>query len=457
LYSEFSNDTYSLVRLPQPAAPVTPALAQFHPALLAPRSSDTGEVATYLRAWRSGLEVASNFTVHSYHPKLQLDYIAPPSIAVGVSNFGTALGGGTALHFSDLLGYRNLTVAVESLSFSGGSGFVNNLAGSAIYTDEHHRWTWGFGGGQTPFATGAFGVTTGIVNGRAVAQTQQITEWELDRQAIGILAYPFSRAQRVEFTGGYENIGFAARQQTQVVDLTTGTLLTDTYENLPAPPALNFAVATAALVYDTSIFGGTSPIRGQSYRLQVGENAGSIDFENTLVDYRRYLGMTPSLSLAGRILTYGRYGPGADDPRLQDLFLGYPSLIRGYDFNSFSPQECGAGFDTTGSCPALDRLLGSKIAALNLEARLELTGPLGVYNNEHIPPIELAPFFDAGAAWTAALKPDFLGGSRRPVSSEGITLRANAFGYVVISLSYAIPNDRPLRSHVWEFSLLPGF
>ncbi|MGH9466164.1 MAG: peptidase MA family metallohydrolase, partial [Terriglobales bacterium] len=42
LYSEFSNDTYSLVRLPQPAAPVTPALAQFHPALLAPRSSDTG-------------------------------------------------------------------------------------------------------------------------------------------------------------------------------------------------------------------------------------------------------------------------------------------------------------------------------------------------------------------------------------------------------------------------------
>ncbi|MGH9412832.1 MAG: hypothetical protein ACRD0Y_03740 [Terriglobales bacterium] len=457
LYSEFSNNEYSLVRLPAQTAAVQAATAAMKPALLAPRSTASGEVATYLHDWQDGLALASNFTEHPYHPTLHLDYIAPPSVAVGISNFGTLLGGGTALQFSDLLGYRHLTVAFESLSDTGGAGLVNNLSATAVYTNDRHRWTWGFGGGQTPFVTGSYAAVAAVVNGRPVAQTQEVTQWQLDRQAVGILEYPFSRAQRIEFTGGYENIGFAAEQRTELVDLGTGTLLGYQEQSVPAPPALNFAVGTAALVYDTSIFGGTSPVRGQSYRLQMGGNAGSIDFATALADYRRYIGLTDAVSLAGRVMTYGRYGSGADDPRMQELYLGYPSLVRGYDFNSFSPQECGPSFQTTGVCPALDRLLGSKIGVVNLEARLELTGPLGLYRNPSVPPVELAPFFDAGTAWTSADKPNFLGGLRKPVSSEGITLRGNAFGFAVVSVSYAFPNNRPGVGHVWEFSFLPGF
>lgn len=457
VYSEFSDNNYSLVRLAPQAAAVQSATAALQPALLPGRTSDTGEVATYLHNWQDGLALASNFTVQPYHPSLELDYIAPPSIAVGVSNFGTLLGGGTALHFSDLLGYQNLTVAFESLSNTSAAGFVNNLSATGIYTNERHRWTWGLGGGQTPFVTGSFAAVAGVINGRPVAQTQEVTQWQLDRQVVGLVEYPFSRAQRVEFTAGYENIGFAAQQRTELVDLATGSLIASQEQSLPAPPGLNFAVGSAALVYDTSIFGGASPVRGQSYRLQLGGNAGSIDFATALADYRKYLGVTNSLSLAGRLLTFGRYGSGADDPRMQDLYLGYPSLVRGYDFNSFSPQECGPSFEATGVCPALDRLIGSKIGVVNLEARLELTGPLGVWRSPQVPPVELAPFFDAGAAWTAAFKPDFLGGSRRPVTSEGLTLRVNALGFAVVSIDYAIPNNRPLKSHVWEFSLLPGF
>ncbi|MGN6591401.1 MAG: BamA/TamA family outer membrane protein, partial [Terriglobales bacterium] len=239
-------------------------------------------------------------------------------------------------------------------------------------------------------------------------------------------------------------------------DLITGALIGDQRQDQPAPKALNFGVGTAALVYDTSIFGGTSPVLGQSYRFQAGINAGSIDFSTVLLDYRKYLSLARPVSLAGRLLHFGRYGGGADDPRLQPLFLGYPSIVRGYEFNSFSASECGAQFQATGACPAFDRLLGTKIASGSLEVRFELLGALGILRTPQIPPVELAPFFDTGVAWTALDKPDFLGGNRRLVSSEGLTLRVNALGFAVVAIDYAIPNNRT-RSHIWEFTFLPGY
>ncbi|HET9783444.1 MAG TPA: hypothetical protein VFP94_00670, partial [Terriglobales bacterium] len=456
IYSLYNDGLYSLVRLaPRPPA-VAGLPAGLHPAILPPRTAATGAVAAMLQNFETGLAVAANFTQHPYHPTLHLDAIAPPSIAVGVGSYGTLLGGGTALHFSDLLNYHELTVAFESLSTGGGSGFVRNLSGSAVYLNHEHRWTWGLAGGQTPFVGGNLSAVAGTINGRPVVQTTTFTQWELDRDAVGILSYPFNRAQRLEFTGGYSNIGFAAETETLTEDLITGALIGDQRQDQPAPKALNFGVGTAALVYDTSIFGGVSPVLGQSYRFQAGINAGSIDFSTVLLDYRKYLSLARPVSLAGRLLHFGRYGAGADDPRLQPLFLGYPSIVRGYEFNSFSTSECGDEFQATGACPAFDRLLGSKIASASLEARFELLGALGILRTPQIPPVELAPFFDTGVAWTALDKPDFLGGNRRLVSSEGLTLRVNALGFAVIAIDYAIPNNRT-RSHVWEFSFLPGY
>ena len=52
---------------------------------------------------------------------------------------------------------------------------------------------------------------------------------------------------------------------------------------------------------------------------------------------------------------YGRYGRSAEDPLLFPVFIGYPDLVRGYDYGSFDSSECAVTAD--GSCPVIDRLI----------------------------------------------------------------------------------------------------
>ena len=61
--------------------------------------------------------------------------------------------------------------------------------------------------------------------------------------------------------------------------------------------------------------------------------------------------------------------------RLPRLFLGYSGLVRGYDPGSFESTECG--IEPDGSCPAFDRLIGSKIALANAEMRVPLWSLFG--------------------------------------------------------------------------------
>jgi hypothetical protein len=93
----------------------------------------------------------------------------------------------------------------------------------------------------------------------------------------------------------------------------------------------------------------------------------------------------------------------------------------------------------------------------NAELRLEILGPLGIIPSRSIPPVEIAPFFDAGVAWTSRATPDFFDGSRRGISSYGASLPFNIMGFAVGQLSVVHPNDRPLKGWFLEFSFLPGF
>jgi len=154
--------------------------------------------------------------------------------------------------------------------------------------------------------------------------------------------------------------------------------------------------ASAAVVYDTSIFGGTSPIVGQRYRLELGTAGGSLNYSTFLADYRRYFRLARPVTIAGRFLHFGRYGGDAEDTRLQDIFLGYPSLIRGYGAGSFHANECG--MSAPGRCPVFDRLFGSRMAVGNAELRVPVLGPLGVIASRSVPPVETALFYDAGIA-----------------------------------------------------------
>jgi outer membrane protein assembly factor BamA len=140
---------------------------------------------------------------------------------------------------------------------------------------------------------------------------------------------------------------------------------------------------------------------------------------------------------------------------LSDLFLGYPSLVRGYDNESFTPEECGGAAD--GSCPPFDRLLGSRIAVGNVELRLPLLGGAGLIPGGGFPPIEAAAFLDAGAAWRDGESFQLSGRDRRLVTSHGMALRVNLLGFAVAEIDFVHPNDRPDKDWYWLFSLQPGF
>lgn len=460
VFSAFSDGMYSLRRLEGPATLAGTTVSGPAPANVAtlpPPSGATGEVATMLKDKQRGLSSGESFTTSKYSPSLSLDYIAPPTIAVGASNYGSLIAGGTTLAWSDLLGEHNLYTTIQTTASTDGGSFLNNLAAVIGYQNQERRWSWGASIGQVPLVSGAFSETLGQVGGRLVVEDQSSLYWQINRELLGFIAYPFNRAQRVEFAGGYRRISFDAEQQIDVYDLGTGQLLAHEKRDVDTPDSLNLGTAASAFVFDTAVFGGTSPVAGRRYRFEVAGNAGSLNFGTFLGDFRQYFQVGPKLSLAGRLLHFGRYGGDSEDSRLQPLYVGYDSLVRGYDAGSFSASECGLTFQQTGSCPVFDQLLGTRVAVANAEVRVPILGVRGLVPSPGAPPLETAIFYDAGVAWTSSDKPRFLGGSRRAVTSYGTSVRVNLLGFAVAQISLVHPSQRPTKNWLWEFSFLPGF
>jgi outer membrane protein assembly factor BamA len=160
-------------------------------------------------------------------------------------------------------------------------------------------------------------------------------------------------------------------------------------------------------------------------------------------------------TFAFRGLYYGRFGHDAEDGRLPTLYLGYPGLVRGYDSGSFQSGECGVQVD--GSCPAFDRLIGSRVAIGNAELRFPLWGLFRPDEFYGPVPVELAVFGDGGVAWGANTRTFTPSGDSRPVASVGAAARVNVFGFAVAEVDYVHPLDRPGRGWLWQFSLIPGF
>ncbi|MFB3776301.1 MAG: basic secretory protein-like protein [Bryobacteraceae bacterium] len=461
VFSAFEEGDYRLYAMEGFSAlagkPVSPAASEAVAGLLPPEERSSNAVRELLRAPRVGLLTSSGFQTTKYRPSLSLDYIAPPNVTLGTGNFGSFIGGGTALYWSDLLGQHNLMTAFQTSTTTEGGRFWNSLSGIAAYQNQKSRWNWGLVGGQVPYLTGGYNQFLTFVDGQPVVVDQTIRAWEISREVSGVLSRPFSRAQRVEFSTGYQNISYDAQADVQLYSAITGQLLGQQRVNIPTAPALHMGVAKTALVFDTSIFGGTSPIAGQSYRLEFGTSAGSLKYTSVLADYRRYLRLARPITLAGRLMHYGRYGWDAENSRMQDIFLGYPSLIRGYEADSFSIGECGPALFQTGACPVFDRLFGSRMAVANAELRVPLLGFLGVVPSRGLPPVEGALFYDAGIAWTSGELARRMDRPRKPVSSYGASLRFNVFGYAIGQLSYVKAIDRPLKPWHWEFSFSPGF
>ena len=464
VFSAYAGDRYNIYVIDEPSVleggPVQEPLAEISPAVLPPADRPVGDVMGLIANATLGLPAsAAEFDTAKYSAGLSLDYIAPPQVAVGSDRFGTYVGGGTALFWSDILGHHTLSTLLQV------NGSFKDIAAVVGYENKKSRWNWGATAGQIPFVTRTFRLVLG--------GEQEFTFRQINRTATGIIAYPFSRVQRIEFSARYNLISFDNEVETRF--LTASGEVASQREDFPpcdevdpgnfcTPSALNLGTVTGALVYDNTFYGFTGPVLGQRYRFQVAPIFGSLDYVGVLTDFRKYVMPIRPYTLAGRILHFGRYGGDEDNTLLQPLFLGYQPLIRGYNSGSFNGSECQEDIDDdsfvgTGTCPVFDQLFGSKLIATNLELRFPLFGGFRIGRPVGFPPLDLAFFFDAGVTWWDRV-PSSRAGNTDPfnaVTSYGAALRLNFFGAALIEIDYVHPNDRPQKGWYWQFSFTPGF
>src|SRR5581483_1746919 len=290
-------------------------------ATLPPFERKPSDVAALLSDATFGLPpMQQPVEVTDYKPKLTLEAVGQPSVAVGASRYGAVVGGGVSFAFGDMLGNHQLVTAVQLNSGLAGTFDFKDTAAEVGYFNQAHRWNWGIVGGQVPYLSAGFASEVGVIGSEPVQQDQLVLFRQTERSATGIAAYPFNRAERVEFQGALTQISFDEVVQTTVYSLNTGQVLSEDTTTTPLARSLNLATTSAAFVHDTSSFGATSPVQGTRYRLEADPTFGSISYTGLLADYRRYFMPFPFYTIAGRIMHYGRYGSGAEDQRLFPLY-----------------------------------------------------------------------------------------------------------------------------------------
>jgi Tol biopolymer transport system component len=424
---------------------------------LPPLERRSNDVAAALANPTLGLPPPTDYPTTDYKPKLALEGVAQPSIGVGADRFGAAVAGGVGFQFSDMLGDQSLTTVVQLSSGATSNFSLKNTAAQMLYYNQARRWNWGIAAGQIPYLSGGFQSGLGTVGGELAEIDQSIIFRQTEQSAAGIVAYPFNRAQRLEFQGGVTRMSFDQIVETTAFSLNTGRLLFQESDETSLGPSLTMATTSAALVFDTSNSGPTSPVQGQRYRFEASPTFGSLQYTGVLADYRRYFMPVPFYTIATRVMHYGRYGTGGDDERLFPLFLGYPNLVRGYDVGTFQAADCLP--TALSDCPAFDRLMGSRLLVANLEFRFPLLRPFGASQRMYGPiPVEVALFADGGVAWNRSEKPSFLGGTREGVGSAGVAFRVNVLGFAIAQFDVARPFQRSGRQGwVFQFNLSPGF
>ncbi len=396
-----------------------------------------------------GLDNAFPQSVSKYFPKLRLVGISQPSAAVGIDRYGSSLGGGLTLFWSDMLGNHNLATSLQAQV----SSLYTNISGLVGYYNTAHRFMWGVSLSQIPYVLSNSYSGYGIMDSSTVYFEQTEISAETDRNISGVVAYPFNQNLRVQFNASYNRRTFINKIRTRAISLNTGEEVVNTTVELPHAPAINIGSVGAAIVFDNSYMGATAPLLGTRYHFEVSPVFGSVNWINVLADYRRYFMPFRPFTIAFRAVHYGRYGKHSDENNVMPLYLGYPELIRGYESSSFTAEEC-----PNGKCSAYSDLFGSKIAITNLEIRFPLFGALGLGDGFYgYYPIDALLFADGGVAWYNNQKPDFLGGTRKPVGSVGVGLRTNFMGYIVGEIDYVHPLNRPDVKWIWQFKFTQGF
>lgn len=418
-------------------------------------------VRSYLENPMTDLPDESSFGMSDYVPTLTLDYITGGG-GVGVSSqFGAGAAGGISLSFSDMLKQHQLFTTVRL------QGSFKDISGQVGYLNRDNRFIWG--GSVSHFATRTSRSTisrndTTTVNGETVIAPASVLRLNqrIFRERISALGlYPLSRTQRFEFSAGYSHIWYDFELEQTYLTAQGSPFNRETRDFSQAEPSpLNLVSTSAAYVEDNSIMAFTGPIKGHRMRLEMEPTTGSLTYLQALADYRKYFFMRP-FTLGFRAMHSGRYLQDADSDRLSPEFLGYESLIRGYNTASFGPTECS--ISPGDGCAVFNRLIGSKIGVANVELRLPVLGAeeLALFRSRTIP-TTLTGFFDGGVAWTRENSPDFRWTTEPtadnvPVFSTGLSARVNILGYLVAEIYYAVPFQRPGKQGYVGFHISPGW
>lgn len=379
----------------------------------------------------------ANLTEVPFKPKFQLDYIGNTGVGVGVGQFGTGLAGGVNGIFSDILGNNQLFGAVSL------NGEIYDLGGQFAYLNQKNRINWGAVASHIPYLSGGESLEQAEIP--VGNDTIQGVKYNLDLlrtfedQMSLFAALPFSQIRRFEAGASFARYYYRLDRYSDYYD-PNGFYLGNSRERLPTPSGFNMGQGYLAYVGDNSNFGVASPLTGHRYRFQAGQYIGAINMTNLSADYRKYFRVAP-LTLATRNMYVGRFGRDAENGVLPPLYLGYSTLIRGYDANMFNEENA-----TTQDKVTINDLIGSQMYVGNVELRYPLTGPeriSGIKSRFFLSELNL--FTDGGVTWGGyqGLAIDDKGrqmdSKSKLILSSGVSLRINLFGYLIIEPFYAVP------------------
>jgi Tol biopolymer transport system component len=430
-----------------------------------------------------------------YRPQFKLDYLASSGVGVGVSTYGAGLASGIQGVFSDILG-RNQIYAGASVN-----GQIYDFGAQLAYINQQGRWNFGVSISHIPFQYVNYNVVPSTYNYQGKNIPVDEERYDVIRifqdQASIFTSYPFSKTSRIEFGTGISHYYYRVDRYSTYYDTTSHQAIATAknhisrqdYESDPTDNSISIKPFTlfqvnTALVGDNSFFGIASPLNGYRYRLQAEYDFGSARYFAPSIDVRKYVRLAP-ITLAARFYGYGRIGDTHD--LLYPLFVGYPFLIRGYEYDSFynSSRVSTNGF-------TVNQLSGNRIAVGNFEVRLPFTGPekLSQIKSKFLF-TELNLFFDAGLAWNAGNQikfqktPDIIGyapltdasgnvitgsngkpvnapiyntNQRVPALSFGVSMRVNIFGFFVLEPYLAYPiNRNDVTKPVFGLGFTPGW
>lgn len=396
-----------------------------------------------------------------YSSRFELDHLSQAAgVGVNTGRFGTGLAGSINALFSDMLGdnqlFAGLAMNGEIYDFGGQIAFVNTKNKVQVGASLSHVPIPAFRAYWKPDTITLNGDTLAVSNFvRDVYRTFQ-------SRASLFAFFPVSKSLRFEAGASFTHYGFRRdRFNNYMLD---GTRVIQNREQLPTPDGFNLQQIDVAYVGDNARFGLAAPMQGFRHRISAEKYFGNLDLYNFLVDYRKYYWVNP-FNISFRLMHQSRYGPDAGNGILPPLAVFWPTLVRGYDWNTLYRLE------TTKESFNSNDLLGSRMLVGNLEFRLPFTGPKPLaLIKSGILLSDLNLFLDGGVAWgnwnreielSSFFEDQSTGNdlmSARPIFSTGVSMRVNFFGAMVVEPFYGIPlQGKGFRSGSFGVNLIPGW